>query len=171
MMIHPIALFIAVPIVALTLAGVYFLRASTMVREQRRVLAGKDEGMLGKARTIGYWASSIGVSILFIIAGLPKINDLGETFHQFAHWGYPEAFLTFIGITEVVAAIFLLLPRTSKYAAGYLSVIMVGAIYTHLAFDPLPYVFLPTVVLAFLAFVLYEDLNRGEILQGRVTRS
>lgn len=171
MMIHPIALFIAVPIVVLTLVGVYFIRASSMVREQRLVLTGKDKEVFGKTRTVGYWISSVALSFLFLFAGLPKVNDLGETFHKFTHWGYSEQFLSFIGISEVVAAIFLLIPRTSKYAAGYLSIIMVGAIYTHLAFDPLPYVFLPIVVLAFLSFVLYEDLHRGDILQGKTKRA
>ncbi|MFB6371800.1 MAG: hypothetical protein ABEN55_01490, partial [Bradymonadaceae bacterium] len=44
-----------------------------------------------------------------------------------------------------------------ELAAGGLSVIMAGAIYTHLAFDPAWYIALPTTCLALLLFVGYQS--------------
>ena len=162
MFIHPVALFVAIPIVLLTLSFVYFLRASSVTREQRKIVAGVERGAVAKARYIGYWTTSIVLAIVFIIAGLPKVVDMSELFHRFSDWGYSEEFLTFIGGTELIAGILLLVPKTSLYAASYLSIIMAGAIYTHLAFDPLPWVFLPAVVLAFLSFIIYEDLHKKD---------
>jgi putative oxidoreductase len=52
---------------------------------------------------------------------------------MFAHWGYPPWFATLIGILELIGAVGLLIPRTTRYAVLWLSVIMCGAGYTHLA--------------------------------------
>ena len=52
---------------------------------------------------------------------------------MFAHWGYPAWFATLIGALELTGAVGLLVPRTTRYAVLWLTVIMFGAGYTHLA--------------------------------------
>ena len=52
---------------------------------------------------------------------------------MFVHWGYPSWFATVIGVLELIGALGLLIPRTPRYAVLWLSMIMVGAAYTHLS--------------------------------------
>ena len=162
MSFHPIALFIALPVILLTLTFVYMIRASSLTREERRRRAGLDESLITQSRRIAYWTITLVLATLFIFAGLPKLVEFNILEQSFSHWGYSESFLTFIGATELIAAIFLLIPRTAIYSAGYLALIMAGAIYTHLAFDPLAYALLPSFVLAGLSFIIYERLHQTD---------
>lgn len=109
---------------------------------------------------MGYWVSSLVLAGVFIIAGLPKLTELNALVHSFSQWGYSENLLIFIGATELIAGILLIIPRSSIFAASYLAVIMTGAIYTHLAFDMWVWALLPATCLAFLSFVIFEDWQR-----------
>ena len=160
MSFHPIALFVAIPIVILTAAFVYMIRASSLEREKEKQLAGLPLTKVQRTRVIGYWISTFVLATVYIMAGLPKVTEVNEAVSNFANWGYSENFLLFIGATELIAGIFLIIPRTSLYAASYLAVIMGGAIYTHLAFDPLAYALIPIFCLAFLSFIIFEDWQR-----------
>jgi uncharacterized membrane protein YphA (DoxX/SURF4 family) len=156
MPIDPLALFVAIPILGLTALFVYFVRQSSIEAD----IGGELD--MAKGRRNGYWASSVILAGVYILTGMPKVSGLGDVMHRFQEWGYSENFMMFIGATEFVAGIFLLIPRTSLYAAGYLSIIMTGAIYTHLAFDTWIWALLPAGCLAFLAFIAYEDWDRRD---------
>jgi uncharacterized membrane protein YphA (DoxX/SURF4 family) len=156
MPLDPLALFVAIPILGLTALFVYFVRQSSIEAD-----IGAELDM-AKGRRNGYWASSVILAGVYILTGMPKVSGLGDVMHRFQEWGYSENFMMFIGATEFVAGIFLLIPRTSLYAAGYLSIIMTGAIYTHLAFDTWIWALLPAGCLAFLAFIAYEDWDRRD---------
>jgi len=54
----------------------------------------------------------------------------------FNHFGMPIEFMYFIGASEVAGAIGLQLHRTTTYAALGLLLVMIGAIASHLVFDP-----------------------------------
>lgn len=157
----PLALFIAIPIAALTAAFVYFVRASSIPSDQPPLTERDAPTPIEQSRRIGYWISSIVLGLLYVVVGLPKITPLFlvDIIHDFEKWGYSEQFQYFIGATEFVSGIFLMIPRTSFYVAIYLSIVMVGAIYTHIAsaIDPWYYALIPAFCLSFLAFVAYED--------------
>ena len=155
-----IALFVTLPIVILTLTFVLFIRASTKPDTE---VEDADESIdrWERSRTVGYWISSVVLSIVYIFVGVPKLSGLNDVMHRFTEWGYSEDFLLFIGASEFIAGIFLLIPKTSLYAATYLGLIMCGAIYTHLAFDSVVWALLPAFCLSFLVYIGYEDLNRG----------
>jgi putative oxidoreductase len=62
---------------------------------------------------------------------------------QFVAWGYPAWARLVVGAAEVMGALGLLLPRTRFLAAAGLTVLMLGAIATHLragevAYAPIP---------------------------------
>ncbi len=154
MPIDPMALFVAIPVLGLTGFFVYFIRQSSIEAD---VEADLD---MAKGRRNGYWASSIILAGVYVLTGMPKVSGLGDVMHRFQNWGYSEDFMMFIGASEFVAGIFLLVPRASLFAAGYLSIIMTGAIYTHLAFDTWVWALLPAGCLAFLLFIAYEDWDR-----------
>ena len=156
MPIDPLALFVALPVLGLTGLFVYFVRQSSIEADIG------DQLDMAEGRRNGYWASSIILAGVYVLTGMPKVSGLGDTMHRFREWGYSEDFMMFIGATEFVAGIFLLIPRTSLYAAGYLSIIMTGAIYTHLAFDTWIWALLPAGCLAFLLFIAYEDWDRRD---------
>lgn len=150
-----IALFVAIPIAVLAILSVYFIRSSAVSNEPPLEVRQKLP-LRKRPRLVGYWSSATILSVVYILTGLPKLSEFNEVLHQFSEWGYSEEFLMFIGASEVVAGIFLLIPQTALYAAVYLSVIMVGAIYTHLAFDTVWWALLPLFCLSFLVFIAYE---------------
>lgn len=171
MPISLVALFVTLPIVGLTLTAVYFIRQTSKpgaeTPEQNELAAsssGESGASLGhwrRARRTGYWTSAIILAFVYMLTGVPKVTGLHEVMHRFSAWGYSEDFMLFIGASEFIAGIFLLLPGASKYAAAYLGVIMSGAIYTHLAFDTAIWAMLPLFCLSFLFYIGYEDRVRG----------
>jgi len=71
------------------------------------------------------------VALAFTASAATKL--MGVASPMFVHWGYPAWFATLIGVLELIGALGLLVPRTTRYAVLWLTVIMFGAGYTHLA--------------------------------------
>ncbi|HLW19071.1 MAG TPA: DoxX family protein [Cyclobacteriaceae bacterium] len=95
-----------------------------------------------KGWTIALWISQVILAAMFIMAGLPKattpLQELAATMPMAIE--YPEALIRFIGISEVLAGIGLVVPGVLKIktiliplAALGLAVIMVLAIIFHLS--------------------------------------
>lgn len=82
-------------------------------------------------RTLSSWILVVVLAALFALAGLGKLT--GAASESFAAWGYPAWFAMVIGCLEVLGAIGLLIPKFTRYAIYGLTVVMLGAIYTHLA--------------------------------------
>ena len=77
------------------------------------------------------WVLALLLALAFLAAAAGKLT--GAATRMFAYWGYPAWFATLIGMLELAGAIGLLIPKTTRYAAMGLTVIMFGAAYTHLA--------------------------------------
>ncbi len=73
-------------------------------------------------------------ALVFVAAGIGKLMGAPELHQSFAMMGLPGWFGYFIGAAELAGAIGLFLPRTRKLAAAGLAVIMVGAVYFHVAY-------------------------------------
>ena len=84
-----------------------------------------------KVRTILSWVLVVLLAALFAGSALAKLT--GAATEMFAGWGYPAWFATVIGIAELAGAIGLLIPRTMRCAVYGLTIVMLGAAYTHLA--------------------------------------
>lgn len=85
-------------------------------------------------RTLIAWAIGLILALFFILNGWPKIaSDNSTIVQRFQSWGYTSNFALVIGILEIIGGIMVLVPRVAFYGALLLSVIMVGAIYTHLS--------------------------------------
>ena len=67
----------------------------------------------------------------FSLAALGKLR--GTAASRFESWGYPSWFAMLIGVFELSGAIGLLVPKFTRPAILGLTVIMIGATYTHLA--------------------------------------
>ena len=85
----------------------------------------------GQAKSIAVWIASGLLAALFVFAG--GVGKLyGGVAEPVAHFGYPVAFMYFIGACEVAGAIGLLIPRLASLAACGLSILMAGAAVSHL---------------------------------------
>ncbi len=77
------------------------------------------------------WVFAVILALLFLVAGAGKLT--GGAGEMFASWGYPGWFAIFIGVAEVAGAIGLLVPKLMRFAIIGLTLIMIGAAYTHIA--------------------------------------
>ena len=60
------------------------------------------------------------------LAGVPKLKE------NFARWGFPGWFRSFVGAAEIAGGLGLLVAQTRAAAAACLAVLMAGAAATHL---------------------------------------
>ena len=63
----------------------------------------------------------------------PKLMGDPGWMQRFQEWGYSPRFAAGIGMVELIAAALLLVPSLATYGAGILTLILAGAIYTHLS--------------------------------------
>lgn len=96
------------------------------------------------------------LGVLFLFAGGTKLVGTQMHVEHFALWGYPSWFRVFVGAWEVGFGLLLLVPRFSFYAAVFLAIGMIGAVYTE-AFRGTPSMAItPAVLLVVLALVAYR---------------
>jgi uncharacterized membrane protein YphA (DoxX/SURF4 family) len=87
-----------------------------------------------RLKTIGIWVLSGLVALAFTGAGLMKVSGNEEMVNNFARWGFPAFFVTFVGIAELAGALGVLVPRLRFAAATGLTALMAGATGTHLVY-------------------------------------
>ncbi len=108
---------------------------------------------MSKGKKIALWIVSILLAALFLFTGLPKLLTSDKIRPMFAHYGYAPWFATLIGVSEVLGAIGLLVPRVAALATAGLSIIMVGAVFTLVTHHEFPQAVTPLVVLVLLIAV------------------
>jgi uncharacterized membrane protein YphA (DoxX/SURF4 family) len=84
-----------------------------------------------KAFTVLSWILVVIVALLFGLTATAKLG--GMSAEQFVNWGYRPWFAIVIGVVEAVGAVLLLVPRTMRWGVYLLSMVMAGAVVTHLA--------------------------------------
>lgn len=115
-----------------------------------------DDTPVFESLDTGLWATTILLSLVYIAAGLPKVGGMSQLIHRFEEvWGYPEWFRLLIGGLEFIGGILLIIPGTAFWAATGLSVIMIGALYTHLVLGEPSLVVVPALCLSLLLYVAY----------------
>ncbi len=87
----------------------------------------------GKGRLITLWTLSGLSAVAFLAAGGSKLAGAPAMVAVFDKVGLGQWFRYVTGILEVAGAIGLLVPRYAFYAAVLLTIVMVGAIASHLA--------------------------------------
>lgn len=95
-------------------------------------------------------------ALAFLAAGGAKLMGVPMVHQSFAAMGLPGWFGYFIGACEVAGAIGLFLPQVRKLAAAGLAIIMIGAVYFHLAYG-VPSFVPAAVLLAMMVFVLARN--------------
>lgn len=112
-----------------------------------------------RARTVIGWILVVLLALAYGAAALGKLT--GAATEMFAGWGYPAWFATLIGVLELAGALGLLIPKTTRWAILGLTVIMLGAAYTHLANGEGMQVLRPVIFLAVLWAVWWLRGLRG----------
>jgi len=116
----------------------------------------------------GLWLAALFSAILFLIGAFVHLNSSMSA--QFLAWGYTANFALAIGVLLFVGALGLLLPRTAGWSALGLSVVMLGAIGTHVAHGEYIVALVPLAMLSLLGFVLWgrglvmEPTTRGHVV-------
>lgn len=103
-----------------------------------------------RGRAVAVWVVSGLMTALYLFAGGTKLVGMPMHIEHFAHWGYPDWFRLFVGIWEVVFGTLLLVPSLAFYAAGALSLGMIGAVYTEVFRGDPPRALFPLVLLGIL---------------------
>lgn len=116
---------------------------------------------MSKGKKIAVWIVSILLVAIFASAGVPKLLMPEKVRPMFVQYGYAPWFATVIGISEVLGAIGLLVPRVAALAAAGLSIIMVGAFFTLATHHEFLQAIGPLVVLALLITVGYARLKEA----------
>ena len=117
---------------------------------------------MSKGKTIALWIVSVLLAAIFLLAGGPKLLFLEKVKPMFVQYGYPAWFAGLIGSSEVLGAIGLLIPRLAGLAATGLSIIMIGATYTHVSHQEYTHAITPLVLLVLLIAVAYLRFAQGE---------
>lgn len=123
-----------------------------------------------KGKKIVLWIVSIVLAAMFLFAGSPKLLTPGKVVPMFVAYGYAPWFATLIGISEVLGAVGLLVPRLAALAAAGLSIIMVGAFFTHATHHEFTHAITPLVLLALLIAVGYARLKEARAGREPETR-
>jgi uncharacterized membrane protein YphA (DoxX/SURF4 family) len=120
---------------------------------------------MSKGKKIALWTVSILLTAVFLASGAPKLLKPDQARAMFAAYGYPAWFATLIGVSEVLGAVGLLVARLGALAAAGLSIIMVGAFFTHIRHHEYQHALIPLVLLALLIAVGY-----GRFKEARASR-
>jgi uncharacterized membrane protein YphA (DoxX/SURF4 family) len=83
-------------------------------------------------KSIGVWAPTVVLGLLFTLQGLAKFPASSPWPAMFKAWGLPSGFHLIVGVAELLGGLLLFVPRLAAYAAAILAAVMVGACLTHL---------------------------------------
>ena len=89
-----------------------------------------------KLKLIISWVLRVLISLGFLLASIGKLTNNSQVIDMFNNWGYPNNFHFFIGVFELILALLLLIPKTLKIGILGITIILIGAMVTHLINDP-----------------------------------
>ncbi len=115
----------------------------------------------GRALNIAVWVVSALLCALFLFASYPKLTGDPRAVEGFRKL-YTDGFRLFIGTCEMLGAIALLIPRLAFWSACGLLIIMIGAMYTHVANDDVANI--GGAVIAFVGCAFIAWARRGRAL-------
>lgn len=75
---------------------------------------------------------SVLVGLLMILAGAGKLFQPDPNLRAFRQFGLASWMVPVVGVAELVGGLLLVVPRTAWVGAGVVSIVMLGAVLTHL---------------------------------------
>lgn len=118
-----------------------------------------------KKLSVVYWLLAIVIAFVYLPAGAFKLMSAAEMLDTFTRFGYPLWFMYFIGVCEILGSLGVLIgpfinAKLPRLAAAGLMVIMIGAIVSHLIFDPPTAALMPAFMIAVLSTFIYVETKR-----------
>jgi len=98
-------------------------------------------------RIIVTWIITILLALAFLGAGVTKLMAQPMMVAEFGIFGYPLWFMYLTGSLEIIAAVFVVLPRFAAIGAALIVCIMIGALYSHLTHGQAAMIGAPVVLL------------------------
>lgn len=103
------------------------------------------------------------LALIFLASGGAKLLQLPFEVQAFARWGYPSWFMLLTGVLEVAGGLGLLAglhrPALRRLVAAGLTLLMLGAIATHLRFAEWPMAAVATAICAGCAWVAWRGFR------------
>lgn len=118
----------------------------------------------GKVKTSVMWILTVLIAVMIMLAGYSKFGDSFGWAERFVNWGYAPWFASVIGGVEIVGGIALLIPQTALISAMGLTLVMLGAIVTHLMNGEAGSVVAPLVYLVVFSAIIF--LRRQKALNS-----
>lgn len=106
-----------------------------------------------RGANVAVWVASGLLCALYLFASSGKLLSDPQAVEGFRKVGYSDGFRLFIGTCELLGGIALLIPRLAFWAAIGLLILMLGAVYTHLANSDAVHMGPAVVALVLLAFI------------------
>lgn len=117
-----------------------------------------------KINLLFIWILCIPISLIFLLAASGKFSQNGNMYENFLRWGYSYPLLVTVGIMEGVGGTLLVIPKVRAIGIFLLSMVMLGAGYTHLShFEELGLPALPATLVFLLLAILFLDRKRDKI--------
>jgi hypothetical protein len=120
----------------------------------------------GTAQMSRPWAAaSLGLRIplaaFFLWLAYKSLSGDPQLLADFQRWGYTSGFLRAVGTAQALGGLALLAPQTCLAGSLLLCGVLLGAIYTHLRFDPLPSALTPVAFLIAVASIAWIHRPHG----------
>ena len=109
--------------------------------------------MSEKGKAVIIWILTALLSLIYVLAGFPKLMGSALLADRFLDLGYDYQFMKVIGLIEVACGILLLVPRVAFYSTIVLIIVMIGAAVTHIRVDELDQLVVPILMLIPLALL------------------
>ncbi|HXV63197.1 MAG TPA: DoxX family protein [Vicinamibacteria bacterium] len=122
-----------------------------------------DSRTLRESTTIK--AMSIFLGVVYLFTGGLKLAGMEMMIESFRGWGYSVTFMYVIGVLEVAGAVMLLTSRMRVYGATLISILMIGAVFTHLRAGEWMMVPGPMIMLALAATVGWAERTAASYLR------
>jgi putative oxidoreductase len=116
---------------------------------------------MSKTKNYITWALTILMALAFLGAGFAKASGNDAMVQSFYAFDLPDWFRITIGIIEMIGGVLLLIPALSGMSSLGLSIIMIGAIFSHSMYDPIT-----AAIPAFVFFIIltYIYLTRKNVV-------
>ena len=115
--------------------------------------------MKGRTKRDPINVASALLALIFVLAGIAKLIGADIVIERFQAWGYPISLMRVVGLIEVLGALALLVPSITSLGALALSLVMVGAIVTHIAFGSPLFAVVPLTLLVGLVWLAHRRLH------------
>ena len=115
---------------------------------------------MSKGKMIALWIVSGLLAAMFLFSGCMKLLHLDAVKPMFVKYGYAPWFATFIGTCETLGGIGVLIPQLAGLAASGLTIIMAGAVYTHLSHQENSHALVPLVLMLMCAWVAFVRFRK-----------